>query len=203
MSVADAALSNRVSVVSSAISVLSLAVSVAEAHASAASAAATSVGNLLSAHNIQVAYVSVGASITQVALARISGLDASVAISGLYYWDAIVLYTVSAAQPVRFGISFPPMAVAAIRFQTQISVVATGGSVTQSTVNLGVGWGGADASGSILLSLVGQTSALPVYMDGMFLVSTVAGSVNIMAGASTTNGVMILRGSFLRLYRIG
>ena len=119
--------------------------------------------------------------------------------------DGCILYTTSALAPVRFGIFFPPMVKAGFQAQTQISVTTANGSVTQSTINLGVGWLDENGTGSIILSIAGGTSTRAVFFKGKFLVSNAAGTIGLMAAGSTTasNSCNVLKGSYVRVFKIG
>jgi hypothetical protein len=201
---------NRTSLLSAALSTASIAL---EAHAAAASAAATSVGALLSAHNIQIAIVQAMQSVATVRASpmaagmTVSGLSVLLAVSGLYTMDAMLIYSVtSAAQPFAVGLIYPAMANMGGKVETRIAVVSSDALGTQSTVNTRIGWWDlATPSGSMLISATGGTQATPVYFNGMFLVSTVAGKLKVMAAASSgaSGGIHIMKGSYLRVYKIG
>jgi hypothetical protein len=108
-----------------------------------------------------------------------------------------------AAAPVKLGLTFPAMTVAAGNLYGRHSVAAAGGALT--TAVEGTGFFNQLASGSIIYSVANGTSAVVYHamLEGLFVVST-AGTIQLQAGASTTTGaVHIQRGSFIQAFRIG
>jgi hypothetical protein len=62
-----------------------------------------------------------------------------------------------------------------------------------------------DAGGinSIMLSIAGLAGPAPVFIKGFIHVSTVGGTLTLKAFASSTTGaITILRGSYLRVWKI-
>jgi hypothetical protein len=142
--------------------------------------------------------------VSAVALTDIAGLAASLAVSGIYTFEALLLYSTSVGQPVRFGMTFPAMVAAGGKIETGLSII--GAAVTQSTVNAGFGWWNQAESGGTLLSLAspGTAGNMAVIYKGMFAVSDAAGILQLQSFASSGTGrIVFLRGSYMRLYKIG
>lgn len=184
---ADNVLSTRIDTVSNQVSVLSQQVSVLSQQVSVISAGLGGV-QLRVASNVQ--------GISATALANISGLSASVASAAVYQIEGMVLYRMSVADTVGFGLTFPTGVVAGVRYQGT-SAVGQGAGVAA--------FGNEDASGSIVYSVIpaAAVSTNILRIDGVFQVSTTAGIVQLQARVSATaNPVNIQAGSYLRAYKI-
>ena len=195
VSVADAALSVRVDTQSQSISVLSQQVSVISQQLSVLSQAVSVISAGLGA--VQMAFVSVAQSISATGLFDISGLSVSVAgASAVYIVEGMIVYQMSVADAVGFGMSFPGMGAVGGLWRGNASV----GQSVQTVASFNE-----DASNSIVLSVVAGTalSTLVARVEAMFQTST-AGQIIVRTRVSaTTSPVTILRGSYLRTYKIG
>jgi len=84
-----------------------------------------------------------------------------------------------------------------------LSVLATGGFNTFSTIGVHVNWSGDSASGSVLISTlsIANLSTFATY-GGLFVVST-TGTVHLLAKASAGAAAnSFLPGSYIQVFRI-
>jgi len=195
-------LSNAVSIVSVAADVVSNAVSAISVKVDTLSNAVSALSALI---GTQIRAISVDATVSATTLTDISGMSLSVETSGHYLFDAMLLYSTSVGQPVGFGLTFPGMEHTGGKIEMTLSTVASG--PTQSTVNHVIGMWMSTGSGSMIISATspgGGAAGVPVFYKGVFLVSSAAGVIQLLARASTGTGrIVLLRGSYMRLARIG
>jgi hypothetical protein len=124
-------------------------------------------------------------------------------VSAIYAFEAVLVYSTSVGQAVRFGMTFPAMVAAAGKIETGLTILGAG--VTQSTVNAGFGWWNQAGSGAALLSLASPATAgnMAVIYKGTFAVSNASGTLQLQSFASSGSGrIVFLRGSYMRVYRI-
>ena len=138
--------------------------------------------------------------ISATAFTNISGLSASVASAAVYQVDGQILYRMSVANGVAFAITFPAGTVAAGRMEGNTS--AGQGDISVLYV---AGYFDEAGSGSVLLSLnPASTSTRTVRFEGVFQVSTTAGTIQIQSKVSAAAApVNIQKGSYLRAYKVG
>jgi len=144
------------------------------------------------------------ATVSATAMTNISGMSLGVTVSGQYIFDAMLIYSAVTAQQCRFGLSFPPVVhtngLIRTPFETENS------SITRSTINAAPGWWRDGDSGLMVLSV--SCPATPgihgVLYNGTFLISNASGTIQLMCFASSGTGrIVILKGSYMRLSRIG
>lgn len=190
-------LSQQVSVISQQVSVISQQVSVISQTLSVISAGGLTRPQVKAATNIQI--------ISAVALTNVSGLSVSVTGSGaVYRIMGCIMYTLSvAASPIKFGATWPGTVVAAGQWYGFMSIPAAGITNLSTTVAAAGQFNGG-ASGSIVYSAAGGTSATvyAAFLEAVFVIST-AGTIQLQAGASTTTGAIhIQQGSYIQAFRI-
>ncbi len=206
ISILSVQLSLQISVLSQQVSALSNAVSVLSQQVSALSQVVSVISQQLSVLSaglggMQMRVVGNVQGLSSITFANVSGLSASVASAAVYEIQGIVMYQMSVAPTiVAWTVTFPAGCTVAGRLDGNISVGNTGLSVTGGNAAF---FDGA-ASGSAILSIVpASTSTFAVYIDGLFQVSTTAGTIQIQARTSaTTQPINIQRGSYLRAYKL-
>jgi len=165
---------------------------------------AFSAGSVISSRVGRIARLAAAATVSAVTLTDISGLSLAVSAGAHYIFDAMLLCSTSVAQPIGFGMTFPAMTMAGGVMQRAITAITS--AATQSVVNLVHGmWTGA-GSGSIIISSPAPGVAgglpVPVFQNGVFLVST-AGTLQLQANASTGTGQIVIEaGSYMRLAKL-
>jgi hypothetical protein len=195
LSVAANTVSNAVSIVSVAINVVSQAVSVLSQQVSVLSNQLSQMGAF------QQFVVSGGTQgLSGTALTNISGLSISVAINGVYQVEAMVLFAMSTANTIGFGLTFPGMKQSGGHMIMGMSLVAAGTTPVGRT-NFGVF--NENGSGSILVSSASvPAGTMPLWLRAVFNVST-AGTIQLQARVSaTTAPVNIFVGSFIKAFKI-
>lgn len=126
----------------------------------------------------------------------ISGLSASVTSAATYRVEGLILYQMSAADAFGVALTFPAGTLANFELW---GANAMGVSAPLTAT------GNEDASGSIVYSAIVAvaTSTLGVHLDGQFVTSATAGTIQVLARVSaTTKPANIQRGSFLRAYKL-
>jgi trimeric autotransporter adhesin len=168
---------------------------------------------------IQLRVVTGGGAITGSAVTNISGMSISVAADGVYQIEAQVLYKMSVISSVGigFGLSYPAMSAAQGMWEGEFGSINAPMMVFNATSTMswvgGVGqfrrvnWHESAANAQtnvILISGIPGTSAGRTYrakMEGLFNVGT-AGTLQVVTKQVVTNGIVIIRGSYIRAYKI-
>jgi hypothetical protein len=119
----------------------------------------------------------------------------------VYELKGMILYSVPAANAIGWGLTFPAMTHAAGRVVADTTINGAGLS---SFSIIGVADFEGGDSGSIILStlIVGTGGVRFAKFEGV-LVPSATGVVQLATRTSvTTNPVIVLRGSFVRVYRV-
>lgn len=202
----------NIAAVSNAVSALSVIVSNQGSAIAANSADVTSIKNIVSIISQQISVISAGLGAPQLkvvqniqglsgtALTNISGLSASVTSGAVYQVEGMVIYKMSVANTMGFGLTFPAGVTAGGKVDGDVSV----GGVLSTTVDQ-IAYFDETASGSILYSVTPATTTTHIiFVNALFQISTTAGTIQLQARTSvTTSPINIQKGSFLRAYKIG
>jgi hypothetical protein len=171
---------------------------------SAISAAATSVGNIVSAHNQQImARTTAAGAITTTALSVINGLSLQLAANALYRVEGWIVYSGTNAG-VGFGILTSTVTFSVANGMLQGAMNALNTDTNLSTLNHYVGTFNSTTPGnSILLSMTNTAgAALPVKFEGMFG-TLLAGSFDMAGRVSATGQTLtVMAGSYIRAWKI-
>jgi hypothetical protein len=195
-----------------------LAVNASAAAANASAAAATVSADLTSVKgaflsglgkNVQMQVVgnTQGCSSTTFASAnaKISGLSVSVAASGVYEVNALLIHRMSGTvNTYRFGVSTSAATFAQVagEWWGMVSAIA-GGDVVTTIVNHGH-FNEAGIGSAIYSALAGTTNTTYfTRMNGLFVISTAGGTLQLKCLVSATAAPLnILNGSFVRAYKL-
>jgi len=151
------------------------------------------------------AYLTADLTISSTAsLNNITGLAISVVANTYYkFMVELIVDRGSAAQPTRFGMTFPTMTEARGMIQATASI--GNGGLLVSLKNYQQPWNGNSASGSVLLSQTSMANlAVWANYQGIFYPSA-GGVIQIQIGASSgaAGQVIVARGSYVEVFSIG
>lgn len=147
-----------------------------------------------------VAFVSVANVICAAALTNISGMTVSVSTGVLYELRGMIMYSTSTTTGCAFGLTFPAMTNAAGALQGNKSVNPAGTS-TFSLMEFG-SFDGTDSGSAVWSAAVTGAGLLFLEIKGTLLPSA-GGVVVPQARASVaTNAVTIVRGSWMRVFKL-
>jgi hypothetical protein len=198
--------SNYASIASHMASVASQAASVASHMASVASQAASVASQAASvavATNPVQALLLADASVSAGTLTDVSGLSVAMSVSVIYKLEIELLYSTSVGQLIGFGMTFPAM------LRAGGHGVAPSSAIPDANNSVIHGrfapWGDA-GSGSVIVSVAAPGTnygSKNVKITGIMSPSA-DGALQVQAKASSGTGTIIIhRGSYIRLYRLG
>lgn len=197
---------DRLSALSTQVTSADNAISAAQAATSAAQAATSAAVQTISLGlgGVQMGVMTTGVVSTSAALAKISGLSISLAANGLYQIQGAII--ASGASTIGFAVSTSGATYthAALRWIAQLSTANTFGASALSGTNTQIGQFDNAGFGSITLSGLAGTGVRLTTLDGIIVVSTTGGTIQIKAKGGATNAVNnIMKGSYIRAHRIG
>ena len=214
-------LSNSVSVLSNAVSVISQAVSVISQQVSVMSTTLSNLGsvvtvaisNTLSVLSNQASVLSAGLGTVQMKVVqgnqaqfsatavKLSGLSVSCAASGLYQLDGILMYSVSSTGAYTFGMSVA----GGLTFTNLAGVwyAMTSAQTGAFTSAVAVVAGFTTATPQQLSAAVGTAGVVVMARLDAIANVNAAGTLQLKASAVTGADTTLLKGSFLRAFKVG
>ena len=190
LSTTASALSQQISIISQQVSILSQTVSVISAGLGGMQM------RFLAANN---------AVLTGSAISNVSGLSISCAANGAYQIEARLVFNISAISAVGFGLSYPNLTYGSFVWEGNMSAAVASNLSTTGWFRTYVMESAAQANtNAVHLSLPAMAASAGftyrVDLEGM-LVASAAGTLQVVA-KQLTNGIVMLKGSFIRAYKI-